>query len=113
MSDQDQKYTATLHRGETFYLLDTRFDRGVAVVVTEAQKDYLEQNAYDEITGEYNEETGEQEITYKAKFAFAEYDGKVAAGNPINGPQAEAPVQRHIEPVPQATARPAARQRTR
>lgn len=86
----DEKYTATLVRGENYVVAnrsgrdDFTFPRGVPIVIDDALRAILEE-AVDDVAGEVDPDTGEMEVFSKAKFAFDTYEGELAVGSIASG----------------------------
>jgi hypothetical protein len=73
-------HTATLVRGESYFLGNTRFEPGVAVPIPQYIKDHLESTAVDMVDVE-----GEAEGKQKFKFATLPADGKAEAPARVRG----------------------------
>lgn len=70
-------FTATLTKGETYYLRDRRFERGVPEPVTADEKEWLEEHATDVAT--LTDSDGGKEAVIRQKFTFAEMTPEEAA----------------------------------
>ena len=82
-------YTATLKKGETYFLRDRRFDRDVPEPVTQDEKDWLEEHAIDVAT--LTDSDGGKEAVVRQKFQFAEMSpeeaAKAAPKKPVAAPR--------------------------
>lgn len=66
---EDAVYEATLIRGKSYTLRGARFDKDTPKKVAQSVKDYLEANAYEEVSNGLEGE--DEEMDRKPKFKFS------------------------------------------
>lgn len=85
MSNKTLPFLATLIRGNVYFLGNTRFDVGVPVAVTKAQRDRLEEDAVDIVNAEGGETFTKPKFEFDENPDFVEPAAILAAGADAGG----------------------------